>query len=315
MLNQQDAKARARILKTFLAEHGVNLSHGLMLEAVARMEHHKNWATFVAASTTEAALVKTAPQLAGWPLRVFFFDEDDALHVLPEGASFADAARYDDWSLFQDTDAVRAPETFVFGPQVAIQAVLAELPDVEQYGLPDSANDAVAAQWLRTRYGVAVTNTLDVTVHDRGDDGATRIWFEARVEPRYAAQLPKESATNAESSEERAWGKTFAKVFAKPVDPEAEGVRQVLARALEAGDLSAGPAQQQLRHLVLTRLERASRTVHTRGVAAEAYLRKALQTDIELARGFNRLTCAELYRKMKSLAQAAWEQDAVSEKG
>ena len=65
MLNQNEAKARARILKKFLAEHGIQLAHGLTLEAVARMEYHKNWATFIAASNAEVCW-SSSPTLSSW---------------------------------------------------------------------------------------------------------------------------------------------------------------------------------------------------------------------------------------------------------
>jgi hypothetical protein len=51
--NLASAKAQARVLKTFLAERGIELSHGLALEGAARLSGHKNWATLVAAAAKE----------------------------------------------------------------------------------------------------------------------------------------------------------------------------------------------------------------------------------------------------------------------
>jgi hypothetical protein len=189
MMNQQEAKARARILKTFLAEQGINLTHGLMLEAVARMERHKNWATFLALESAEKAYLKSEEEISGWPVRVFTFDDDELFEVLPAGVTLADAARYDAWGLFDNTGAMPVPESFKFNLDVVVQAIRAETPATDEYGTPDFADEDYANKALREDFNLAAIADLDITLHDRGDDGGTQAWFEARVSPAMAKLL------------------------------------------------------------------------------------------------------------------------------
>lgn len=190
MMNQQEAKARARILKAFLAEHGVNLSHGLMLEAVARMERHKNWATFLAVESAEKAYLKSEQEISDWPVRVFTFDNDEEFMVLPAGVTLADAARYNTWGLYDNAGAMPVPESFKFNSDVVVQAIRAETPATDEYGIPDFADENYAGKALREDFNLAAIAEPDITLHDRGDDGATLAWFEARVAPAMAKLLP-----------------------------------------------------------------------------------------------------------------------------
>jgi hypothetical protein len=282
MLNQQEAKARARILKTFLAEHGVALPYGVMLEAVARTEHHKNWATYLAATQTQQALSPATADTASWPVRVFFVDVDEELRVLPQTVTLGNASRYDDWGLFDSSDALPVPEGFAFGPHIAIQAVRAELPSVGEYGLPDVANEETAATWLRAEYGVAVTEPIDITVHDRGDDGGARFWFEARIEPAKAQALPQ----------------------VEPEDAETAARRYAIGRVFEN---AAGQSPDSLMHWLTKGSSLIGGIGSRRDVSAQPWLRRMLAEAITLRPSYQGLSCRSLAAKVRTFAKDEYE--------
>jgi len=250
MMNQQEAKARARILKTFLAEQGVNLSHGLMLEAVARMERHKNWATFLAAESAEKAFLKSEQEVANWPIRVFTFDNDEEFRVLPAGVTLADAARYDSWGLFNNTGAMPVPESFKFSSDVVVQAIRAETPATDEYGIPDFADEDYANKALQDDFNLAAIAELDITLHDRGDDGATIAWFEARVSPALAKLLPnaEESPATPVMLARQAWQVAFEDVFKDAGGFDLEIVMNALNGAAQIPHLCTRSAEQYLRN-------------------------------------------------------------------
>lgn len=288
MLNQNEAKARARILKKFLAEHGIQLAHGLTLEAVARMEHHKNWATLIAASNAEAALFVNAQDVSAWPMRVFRLD-DDGLQVLPAGVSLSDADRFDAWGLFSDTDATTVPEGFTFGADVAVQRVYSEVPSIGAYGLPDCANDHAAAGWLRETYGVAVVEPLEVSVHDTGADGLVITWVEARLSPQALSRLlPQETAVPVADPEAEAWRRILARVFA-------DDGGQPAARIMEA-------------------LHKTIRSEVLRGATAEPWLQRNVHEYITLNGPYDVLSCGELFNRLKALAKTEYERLVLSKK-
>jgi hypothetical protein len=250
MMNQQEAKARARILKTFLAEQGVNLSHGLMLEAVARMERHKNWATFLAAESADKAYLKTEAEVANWPIRVFTFDNDEEFRVLPAGVTLADASRYDTWRLFDNTGTVPVPEVFKFNSDVVVQAIRAETPATDEYGIPDFADEDYANKALREDFNLGAIAELDITLHDRGDDGATVAWFEARVSPAMARLLPaaEEQPATPATLTAQAWQAAFDEVFEDAGGFDIEIVMNALNGAAQIPHLCTRSAEQYLRN-------------------------------------------------------------------
>jgi len=287
MLNEKEAKNRARILKTFLAEQGVNLSHGVLLEAVARTEHHKNWATFLAASNAQQKLSPSAADVASWPVFVFGLDDEDCITtVFPQGG--LDTLMKNQWGQALNTQAQPIPSGFVLDENVVIQAVRAEIPSVDEYGLPGLADESSAPAWLREEFGVAVIEPLDITVHDRGDDGMGCFWVEARVHPDYAKQLPaKAPAKNtAEDLESQAWRKVFLRVFT------------------DDGGVSVDT--------VMTALQRGLSSPVTRVVNGERYLQSTVNGHIALNGPYEWLSCGELFIRLKALAKSEFDRIALT---
>lgn len=191
----KEAKAQARILKTFMAEQGVNLAHGVALEAVARLAHHKNWATYLVALTAADALVKTLDDVAGWPTYVFFFDEREEggyreqLFVLPQGVTLEDRERHERWGPFLTDGAEPVPDGFALSDKVVATKVYSTAPSVDKYGLPHYADEDKAPAFFREDLHCAALDGMDVSFTDTGDDSSSRYWFEARVHPEVAKLL------------------------------------------------------------------------------------------------------------------------------
>lgn len=287
MLNEKEAKNRARILKTFLAEQGVSLSHGVLLEAVARTEHHKNWATFLAASHAEQQLTPSAVDVASWPVYVFGLDDEDCFAtVFPQGG--LDTLPKNQWGQTLDTQAQPVPAGFVFDANVAIQAVRAEVPSIDEYGLPGLADESNAPAWLREEFGVAVVEPLDITVHDRGDDGMGCFWVEARVHPDLAKQLPAKVPVKntSEDLEVQAWRKVILRVFTDDAGMPVDSIMAALQRGLSS------PV--------------------TRVVNGERYLQSTVNELIVLNGPYQWLSCGELFVRLKALAKSEFDRIALT---
>lgn len=184
-----EAKAKAKILAKYLRSQGVQLPHAASLEAVARLEHFKDWATYLAEANREAALERKHADVANWPSYVFFFREDDdcveRLYRLPEGERIT----VNRWRQANTENAVETPKGFVLDARVVVTDVHSTVPAVDKYGLPWFADDNKAHDWFREEIGCATTVPLEVTLHDTGDDSAAQYWFEAKVDPDYARDL------------------------------------------------------------------------------------------------------------------------------
>lgn len=184
-----EAKAKARILAKYLRSQGLQLPHATSLEAVARLEHFKDWATYLAEANRAAALDRSHADVAGWPSYVFFFHEDDdcveRLYRLPEGVHM----RVDRWRAVDTEGAVEVPADFVLDARVVVTDVHSTVPSIDKYGLPWFADEDKAHAWFREEIGCATTTPLEVSLRDTGDDSAAQYWFEARVDPAYAQDL------------------------------------------------------------------------------------------------------------------------------
>jgi hypothetical protein len=197
MISIKQAKARARTLNVFMKEQGVTLPHGVYLEAVARLEQHKNWATLLAEAQHKASFIKTREEVEQWPTYVLFIEEnadtlEETLCVLPRGATLRDPARQQAsrWRpAYSTEDAVPAPEAFVLSNQVVVTDVYATIPAVDKYGLPAYADEEKAPAFFREALGCAAVEGMEVYFSDLRDDSAGTYWFQARVHPDQAKLL------------------------------------------------------------------------------------------------------------------------------
>ena len=80
---------------------------------------------------------------------------------------------------------------FKLADDVVVTSVHSLLPRIDKYGLPSYANECEAAKFFREGYGLAAVDDLEVSFKDTGEDGGSRIWFEARVHPDTAAKLKR----------------------------------------------------------------------------------------------------------------------------
>ena len=186
-----EAKSRARILCKYLRAQGLGGNHGQCLEAVARMEHFHDWATYLAAANHEAGYERKFTDVQDWPSYVFYYREDDdcvnRLYHLPKGVGI----RIDRWGDVAQTGAVEAPQDFMLDQRVVVTQVFSHVPAIDKYGLPWFADENKAHGFFREELGCATLSTMEVAIHDTGDDSSARYWFEARVHPEYADSLTK----------------------------------------------------------------------------------------------------------------------------
>jgi hypothetical protein len=295
MMTIKEAKANARILKTFMEEHGTTLAYGVYLEAVARLAHHKNWATFLVAANAVESLVKTFDEVASWPTFVFFYDEREendlaeALYVLPQGVTLSDRARQERHGPFATHGALEVPDGFTLSDKTVATRVYSTAPSVDKYGLPHYADEDKAASFFREDLRCAAITAMDVSFTDTGDDSSSRYWFEARVHPDLAKTLdahfgqpaPEAQAaapvTDAELVE-AAYSSAFAEVF---VDVQGQSVKRVMD-CLTLGAPS-------------------------KNVAASAWLSLKLKVDIELEPPFAHLNCQELISVLRKKAMPVYD--------
>ncbi len=186
------AKQDARILKAYLKKQGITLPQSHALEAIARLAHHRNWATLVGASKAASRLAPAFASIASWPLFVFSIDEDEetlkeVIYVLPAGTLLEDDSRYSPYGILQDEDSRPVPQGCARAALV-VTSVYSVLPRIDKYGLPSYADESRAAGFFR-EYGFAAIEEPEVNFRDLGDDSASRIWFEARVHPDTAKML------------------------------------------------------------------------------------------------------------------------------
>ena len=195
MLTIIEAKARARILKGFLTEHGLDLSHGVALEAVARLERHKTWANFLAIANDAEKLAPKPADVAAWPVQVFYFEEDEGsgydavLRMLPPGARLDDPGRISRWGAVRTEDGIEVPEHFELGEGTVATEVFARVPRVDRYGIPWFANEDMAPRFFREELMCAALDHVVVSLNESGDDTPAAYWFEAKVHPDIARQL------------------------------------------------------------------------------------------------------------------------------
>jgi len=297
MMTITAAKASARILKTFLGEHGVDLPHGVCLEAVARQAHYKNWATYLVDANATEALVKTSEQVQGWPKYVFFFDESEetnygeALFVLPRGASLDDTERCDSWGPFLTHGAKQLPEDFELSDQTVASKVYSTAPSVDKYGLPHYADEDKAPAFFREDLQCAALTHVEVDFTDTGDDSASRYWFEAYVHPDVARGIealfpqpaPVSQAAPAETVETRAYSIVFKRVFAS-----------VGAETVES---------------IMCFLQSRSSTNYM----AEPWLRTQFNGDVTLHSHYAGYTCKKLFETLRKAAKVEYENLVLAE--
>lgn len=298
MMSIKEAKANARILKTFMEEQGTTLAYSVYLEAVARMAHHKNWATYLVAANAVEALVKTIDDVATWPTFVFCFDERDendlveALYVLPAGVTLADRSRQERHGPFNDLDAIEVPEGFKLSDKTVAMKVYSTAPSVDKYGLPHYADEDKAAAFFREDLRCAAIDAMDVNFTDTGDDSASRYWFEARVHPEVAKVLEAhfEQAPKSESVVET----DFAKMT------EAERVEAALQVACD--EVFAELEGKSVGSVMAGLTQRASAPV-----SASAWLRCCLRANVVLNPEYEHHNCRSLAGVLRSRAKEAYD--------
>jgi hypothetical protein len=185
----EEAKSRAKILGKYFKGLEIPLTHAACLEAVARTEHFKDWATYLAEANREASFERSFDDIRDWPRYVFHIEADDDyvdhLYVLPRGSR----VQVDRFGVSQAGATILAPAGFVLDPRVVVTDVHSLVPTIDEYGLPWFADEDKAHAYFHEELGCATTPALAVTLRDTGDDSAARFWFEARVDPEYAKQL------------------------------------------------------------------------------------------------------------------------------
>jgi hypothetical protein len=301
MMSIKEAKANARILKTFMEEQGTSLAYSVYLEAVARMAHHKNWATFLVAANAVESLVKSFDEVVAWPKFVFFFDEreendfKEALYVLPAGVSLSDAARHERHGPFLTHGAFEVPEGFKFSDKTVAVRVYSTAPSVDRYGMPHYADEDKAAAFFREDLGCAAIDAMDVSFTDTGDDSSSRYWFEAHVHPEVAVKLGAYLAAVTEPSAPVSPPKT------SPTMSEVEMVETAYTSAI--ADLFVSVAGQTVRSL-MDALDQGSKSFKGSG---ESWLATSLQAAIEVEPEYRHLGCKGLMAELRKKARPVYD--------
>lgn len=204
MLSIKEAKAQARVLKTFLTEHEVTLPHGICLEAIARLMQQKNWATYLVQANAAQALFGDLELVRNWPVFVFYFDEDEdtqeeKLCVLPAGALLSERGRTSYYGV-DCKDGRPVPEGFKLGAKTVVRDVHAQVPAIDKYGLPWFGDEEAAAEGFRAELHCAALDFVEVSLRDTGDDSGSRFWFEAYVAPDLAEFLAESVSQDSRAS-------------------------------------------------------------------------------------------------------------------
>lgn len=244
MISIKEAKSRSRVLQTFLKEQSVELPYGVVLEAIARLEQHKNWATFLVAANQVDDQVKTLEEIKYWPRFVLFFDErsensfDEVLFVLPNGTTLENAEMVGYGGRIDDDMGVPVPDGFTLNSKVVVTAVTSSVPEIAKYGMP-SFSDERAAAYFREELGCAAIDNMETDVTDTGDSSSAKYWFEVRVEPAYAQHLlnllgspvpEKAPPLSDEELTEAAYQKVFLRVFTDTNDQPVTSIMNALQR-------------------------------------------------------------------------------------
>lgn len=291
MLSIKESKAQARMLEKFLAEHQVALPHGVCLEAVARLQHKKNWATYLVEAKTESSFIVDKSMVAGWPVFVFFYEEDEVtlkegLRVLPAGVRLNDPDRLGYGGVVLTQDSQPVPAGFKLDARTVVFDVQALVPSIAKYGMPWFANEETAADGFRKEFGCAAVKDISVSLRDTGDDSAEQFWFEAHVNPELAALLPSLSAAQREAQlTQIAYDKVFNRVFT---------------------DLDEVTVDQ-----VMTALSARSRD---RVSIGENFLQVTLSKGIALNGPYEVLSCGDLFTRLRALAKTEFEKLVLTKK-
>lgn len=298
MMTIKEAKANARILKTFMEEQGTTLAYSVYLEAVARLAHHKNWATYLVAANAVEALVKTIDDVAGWPTFVFCFDERDendlaeALYVLPAGVTLADRNRQERHGPFDTRGSIEVPDGFTLSDKTVATKVYSTAPSVDRYGLPDFADEDKAPGFFREDLHCAAITAMDVSFTDTGDDSSTRYWFEARVHPEVAKVL-EAHFKNAPQVE----GAVEANFATMTETERCDAALQIACEEVFAdlGGMSGTGVMAGLTHRPSAQ------------VSASARLRLCTTAHFELYPGYENLSCQSLLGVIREKAREAYD--------
>ncbi len=287
MQTVKDAKAQARILKKFMAEQGVEMTHGVSLEAIARLNHHKTWAQFLLAADFDASFIRRKRDVQDWPVFVFTLKEesddslDEVFHVLPGYATLDNRWQYA-WGVVDDSDAVAVADLLKdVGANLVVKAFQSRVPRIDKYGLPWYADESRATQEVRAEFGFAALSSedggVDVSLNDSGDDSASRVWFEAYVEPKLASQLQARLANG---------------------DLEDKAYRRVLEQAFGVQGLQ----------LDIAKVMNALQTAQAQEFDAQQLLSQRLDLPVELTGAYEGMTARALYGAFRRLAKQYCEE-------
>lgn len=186
-ITEKQLKSQASILRRYLSEAGVAISHSQALEGLSRAHGWRNLATARAQFAPEAPVGHTEASMTGWVERLVFLgyawadniDHSESWYLYP--ADMGKEAAGDPLAF----DFIRRlPPEHRFSPASScVVDVYGEVPCIGKYELPGLVNRASAAQVLAD-YGLGVpadASALDVSCHDRGDDGHCSFWVTVRM--------------------------------------------------------------------------------------------------------------------------------------
>lgn len=184
-------KAQAQKQLAALRARNIELKLSDIQESLAQAYGHANLATLYAVfSAEENFKVDAAPLLAQKDnLFVITWVEnpddptygDDVIAILPPGTTLDDFSgrghTYEEIDNLLDTAEI-IPEGLVFSEETVALESYAWVPRVSRYGLPDSVNEPMVAQWVKDWLGFRVPKSgVEVSWYDMGDDTAGRDHF------------------------------------------------------------------------------------------------------------------------------------------
>ena len=191
VLNKATFKAQAKkqhtALKNRIAGTTVKLSD--IQESLAIAYGYENLATMYAAlAKAESRFVYNKDLMTQkdnlfvvsffWPdsLGIESDSEDEIMCVFPPGTTINHVASRD-WCAVQTLRTMVKPfdEGFCLSEETTVFENYAQVPRIEKYGLPDSANEATAVAWVQDWLGFRAPKAgVGISVSDTGDESSNQ---------------------------------------------------------------------------------------------------------------------------------------------
>jgi hypothetical protein len=218
-------KAAVKLIRDAFTQAGADCSTKVAYNLLAQVEGFKNWDHAKSVLTAGVSVPKVAPQVGklsseiqGWPVFVLYMaysedDFDEQIWAMPYGSTLEGTrAPRGSFYPFIETGSKQIPED-LFGTvsnadmdavrmrSFVLTKVFSTVPEMDKYGIPWFANEALITKWATQEMGWNYLasdhcanrseSKVEVSFCDTGDASGALWWAEVAVEPALAKRLMK----------------------------------------------------------------------------------------------------------------------------